>query len=112
MNCDSSIVTGYDEDVVMGVVVDTLKAYNFQFDIESDYDLPGVTMKLTDSGDTNWFTEERHDVASGDVRRFTWKGVKTHEGADASAIRLFFDFGGSPAGAKVKISNIVFKEAQ
>ncbi len=88
------------------------KAYNFQFDIESDYDLPGVTMKLTDSGDTNWFTEERHDVASGDVRRFTWKGVKTHEGADASAIRLFFDFGGSPVGAKVKISNIVFKEAQ
>ena len=88
------------------------KAYNFQFDIESDYDLPGVTMKLTDSGDTNWFTEERHDVASGDVRRFTWKGVKPHEGADASAIRLFFDFGGSPAGAKVKISNIVFKEAQ
>ena len=31
MNCDSSIVTGYDEDVVMGVVVDTLKTYNFQF---------------------------------------------------------------------------------
>lgn len=31
MNCDSSIVTGYDEDVVMGVVVDTLKAYNYQF---------------------------------------------------------------------------------
>ena len=31
MNCDSSIVTGYDEDVVMGVIVDTLKAYNFQF---------------------------------------------------------------------------------
>ena len=31
MNCDSSIVTGYDEDVEMGVVVDTLKTYNFQF---------------------------------------------------------------------------------
>ena len=31
MNCDSSIVTGYDEDVVMGVVVDTLKAYSYQF---------------------------------------------------------------------------------
>jgi len=31
MNCDSSIVTGYDEDVVMGVVADTLKAYNYQF---------------------------------------------------------------------------------
>lgn len=31
MNCDSSIVTGYDEDVVMGMSVDSLKAYNFQF---------------------------------------------------------------------------------
>lgn len=29
--CDKCIVTGYDEDVVMGVAVDTLKAYNFQF---------------------------------------------------------------------------------
>ena len=88
------------------------KAYNFQFDIESDYDLPQVTMKLTDAGDSNWFTEERNDVEGGAVRRFTWKGVKTHEGADATAIRLFFDFGGSPGGANVKISNIIFKEAQ
>lgn len=31
MKCDSSIVTGYDEDVVMGVVVDTVNAYNYQF---------------------------------------------------------------------------------
>ena len=86
------------------------KSYAFQFDIESDYDLPQVTMKLTDAGDTNWFVEERHDVSADEVTRFTWKGVQTHEGADATAIRLFFDFGGSPAGAHVKISNIVFKE--
>ena len=88
------------------------KAYNFQFDIESDDDLPQVTMKLTDAGDSNWFIEERHDVAGGSVNTFKWKGVKTHEGADATAIRLFFDFGGSPSGAKVKISNIIFKEVQ
>ena len=31
MSCDSSIVTGYDEDVVMGVVVDTINAYSFLF---------------------------------------------------------------------------------
>ena len=88
------------------------KSYNFQFDIESDSDLPQVTMKLTDAGDTNWFVEERNDVAADEVQTFTWKGVQTHEGADATAIRLFFDFGGSPGGANIKISNIVFKEVQ
>ena len=88
------------------------KAYNFQFDIEADDNLPQVTMKLTDAGDSNWFIEERHDVAADEKQTFTWKGVQTHEGADATAIRLFFDFGGSPGGAKVKISNIVFKEVQ
>lgn len=86
------------------------KSYNFQFVIESDYDLPQVTMKLTDAGDTNWFIEERHDVPADEPTVFTWKGVKTHEGADATAIRLFFDFGGSPVGAHVKISKIIFKE--
>ncbi|MBR0166595.1 MAG: hypothetical protein IJQ13_06940 [Prevotella sp.] len=88
------------------------KSYNFQFDIESDSDLPQVTMKLTDAGDTNWFVEERNDVAADKVQTFSWKGVQTHEGADATAIRLFFDFGGSPGGANIKISNIVFKEIQ
>ena len=67
-------------------------------------------MKLTDAGDTNWFIEERHDVPADEPTVFTWKGVQTHEGADATAIRLFFDFGGSPAGAHVKISQIVLKE--
>ena len=86
------------------------KTYNFQFEIEVDQDCPQVTMKLTDAGDTNWFTEERNDVAAGEPMTFSWSGVQTHEGADASAIRLFFDFGGSPGGTNVKISKIVFKE--
>jgi hypothetical protein len=88
------------------------KKYDFQFEIEVDQDCPQVTMKLTDAGDTNWFVEERHDVAEGEPMVFTWRSVQTHEGADASAIRLFFDFGGSPAGTNVKISKIVFKEAE
>ena len=86
------------------------KTYNFQFEIEVDQDCPQVTMKLTDAGDTNWFIEERNDVAAGEPLTFTWSGVAPHEGADASAIRLFFDFGGSPGGTNVKISKIVFKE--
>ena len=88
------------------------KTYNFQFEIETDQDCPQVTMKLTDAGDTNFFIEERHDVLGGDTQIFTWKGVSLKEGTDASAIRLFFDFGGSTSGTNVKISKIVFKEAQ
>ena len=88
------------------------KTYNFQLEIETDQDCPQVTMKLTDAGDTNFFIEERHDVLGGDTQVFTWAGVSLKEGTDASAIRLFFDFGGSPSGTNVKISKIVFKEAQ
>ena len=87
------------------------KAYNFQLVIEADNDCPQVTIKLTDSGDTNFFCEGRHDITADEPYVYTLKGATLKEGADASAIRLFFDFGGSPAGTKVKISKIVFKEA-
>ena len=87
------------------------KAYNFQLVMEADNDCPGVTIKLTDSGDTNFFCEGRHDVKADEPYVYTLKGATLKEGTDASAIRLFFDFGGSPAGTKVKISKIVFKEA-
>ena len=66
-------------------------------------------MKLTDAGDTNHFIEERNDVEEG-TQAFAWTGLTLKEGTDASAIRLFFDFGGSPGGTNVKISKIVFKE--
>ena len=86
------------------------KAYDFQFVIETEDDCPQVTMKLTDAGDTNFFIEERNDVAGGEPMTFTWSGVTLKEGTDASAIRLFFDFGGSPGGTNVKISKIIFRE--
>ena len=85
------------------------KAYNFQLVMEADNDCPGVTIKLTDSGDTNFFCEGRHDITADEPFVYTLKGATLKEGTDATAIRLFFDFGGSPAGTKVKISKIVFK---
>ncbi len=87
------------------------KTYNFQFVMEADQDCPGVTIKLTDDGDTNFFCEGRHDIPGGEPYVFKLMGATLKEGTDASAIRLFFDFGGSPAGTKVKISKIIFKEA-
>ncbi|MBR7030743.1 MAG: hypothetical protein IKI06_05835 [Prevotella sp.] len=86
-------------------------AYNFQLVIEADNECPGVTIKLTDAGDSNFFCEGRHDIKADEPYVYTLKGATLKEGTDATAIRLFFDFGGSPAGTKVKISKIVFKSA-
>ena len=88
------------------------KAYHVQVQVEADADLPQVTFKLTDSGDSNFFFEVRKDVEADTPNVFTWKNVTLAEGKDASALRFFFDFGGSPGGANVKISKIVLKEAQ
>ena len=88
------------------------KQYHFQLVMETDQDCPGVTIKLTDSGDSNFFCEGRHNIKADEPYVFTLKNATLKEGTDASAIRLFFDFGGSPAGTKVKISKIIFKEAQ
>ena len=88
------------------------KQYHFQLVMETDQDCPGVTIKLTDSGDTNFFCEGRHDIKADEPYLFTLKNATLKEGTDASALRLFFDFGGSPAGTKVKISKIIFKEAK
>jgi hypothetical protein len=86
------------------------KQYNFQLVMETDADCPQVTFKLTDAGDSNYFFEERQDVPGDEPYVFTRKNITLKEGKDADAIRLFFDFGGSPAGTHVKISKIVFKE--
>lgn len=86
------------------------KQYAFQLEMEVEQDCPQVTFKLTDAGDTNFFFEERVDVPAGEPFVFTRTGVTLKEEKDASAIRMFFDFGGSPAGTKVKISKIIFKE--
>ena len=88
------------------------KQYHFQVQMEADADLPQVTIKLTDSGDDNYFFVERRDIPADEKYIFTAKNVTLAQGKDAETIRLFFDFGGSPSGAHVKISKIVFKEAK
>ncbi len=97
----------------------TLKAsmndtYNFSCVVESDEDLPGVTIKLTETDDAekhdnNFFFADRHDIKAFTPYVYTMKNVKLPLN-DAHALSLFFDFGGSPIGANVKISKIVFKK--
>lgn len=85
--------------------------YNFSCTIEATDDCPGVTIKLTESDDAekhdnNFFFADRHNVPGGEPYIYTVKNVKLPLN-DAHALSLFFDFGGTPVGTTVKISNIV-----
>ena len=86
--------------------------YSFSCTINSDQDLSGVTIKLTETDDadgtkhdSNFFFAERHDVKANEPYVYTVSGA-TLPLNDAHALSLFFDFGGSPVGAFVEISDI------
>lgn len=89
------------------------KKYNLYLLVDSDDDIPGLTIKFTQSGggdaDNNFFTADRHAVTGGKQFVFKGKEMVLPQG-DADALTLFFDFGGTPAGTTVKISNIFFEE--
>ena len=87
--------------------------YTYSCTITSDMDLPGVTVKLVESNDadgtkhdSNFFLAERVDVKADEPYVFTATGCSLPLN-DAHAVSAWFDFGGSPAGANVTISNIV-----
>ena len=92
------------------------KKYNFYVVLESDSDLPGVTIKLTETDedgakhDDNFFFADRHEVKADVPYIYKAEGVSLPKN-DAHALSLFFDFGGSPIGANVKISKIYFEES-
>ena len=82
-------------------------SYTFSCTVEGDNDMPGVTIKLTDGADDkNFFVADRHEITAD--KPFTYKvtGVKLPVG-DAASLSLFFDFGGTPGGTHVKISDII-----
>ncbi len=87
------------------------KKYNVYCVIEADNDASGITVKLTDaSNNDNFFFANRHDVVADKPYIFKAEDVKLPV-ADAAALTLFFDFGGTPAGTRVKISKIYMEEA-
>ncbi len=93
------------------------KKYNFYCVIESDIDIPGVTIKLTQSDeseskkhDDNFFFAGRHDVKA-DVPMVYKAEAAELAIADAHELTLVYDFGGAPEGAHVKISKIYLEEA-
>lgn len=86
--------------------------YNFSCKIEADNDAPGVTIKLTEDGDdNNFFFDGRHDIMADKAFVYSAKGV-TLPINDAKALMLVLDFGGTPGGTNVKVSEIVFSKAE
>lgn len=84
------------------------KAYDFQCKVTLSEDVPGVTFKLTDTGDDgNFLFTERCDIAA--YEEFTFE-MSNLAGIDAAAVKMVFDFGGCPAGTEVTIKDIILRE--
>jgi len=99
------------------IVASQAKKYNFYCVVESDADINGATIKLTQSDvsesekhDDNYFFGDRHDIKADVPYVYKAEAVVLPKG-DAHELTLVFDFGGSPEGAHVKISNIYLEEA-
>lgn len=99
------------------------KKYNVYLTIDADQDCNGVTIKFTETNgpdtdengelvkhDGNFFFADRHNLKADVQYVFKAENV-TLPLNDAHAMSFVFDFGGSPAGTNVKISNIYFEEA-
>ena len=89
------------------------EAYNFSCTVTADNDCPGVTIKLTDRvDDGNYFCADRHDVKADEPFVYTLKGATLSKGEPSASLSLFFDFGGTPVGTNIVISDIILEKAQ
>ena len=91
-------------------------AYNFSCTILADNDCPGVTIKLTQTDeangikhDDNFYFADRHNVKADEPYVYKATGVVLPKN-DAHALSLFFDFGGTPIGTNIVISDIIFEK--
>lgn len=84
------------------------KTYDFMVKLVSNTDHPGVTIKLTETGnDENFYFADRHPLTADE--EFVYK-MPNMAGKDMPKISLFFDFGGCAAGTEIVISEIIFQE--
>jgi hypothetical protein len=84
------------------------KTYDFMVKLVSNTDHPGVTIKLTQTGDdNNFYFADRHPLTADE--EFVYK-MPNMAGKDMPKISLFFDFGGCAAGTEIVISEILFQE--
>ena len=86
------------------------KKYDFCCTVVTSQDMPGVTIKLVQTGDDNvFYCADRHKIKANEP--FVYK-LPNVDGIDMEKISLFFDFGGNPANSDVEIYDICFQEHQ
>lgn len=91
------------------IACDAETAYDFACKMTATKDITGVTVKLTDSSDDgNYLFVEQYDLSAGDELqvKIPAKSLTT----SAAAMTLVLDFGYTPAGEKVEISEIVLQK--
>ena len=94
--------------MVTGVATEEGTNYDFMLAIYSDQELPGVTVKLQQDGDDSaYYCESRVLVKAGVITYFS---LLDFEGRDYDNLQLCMDFGGSPAGAEVIVSQIALQK--
>ena len=84
------------------------KSYDFSVIVNTDTELPGMTLKLTDVGDdNNYLFVERVKFPAGETVYY----LTDLAGIDApNGVKMVFDFGGNAANTEVSVANIVVKD--
>jgi hypothetical protein len=73
----------------------------------TDKDAPGITVKpQNDGNDSEFLDEARHAIAANVPTAIVYKGRNGFDGK----FRLCLDFGGTPAGTKVKVISMFLAE--
>lgn len=90
------------------VVLEASKNYDFSVIVNTNLELQGMTLKLTDVGDDNNFLfTERVKFAAGETVYY----LTDLAGIDApNGVKMVFDFGGNAEGTVVSLANIVVKD--
>jgi len=90
------------------VTTNSANTYDFSVVINSDKDLKGATVKLTQEDDDNvFYFADQIDLSAG--KDYVFYKVNM-DGIDIPNIKLVLDFGGCQADTHIDISNIVLKE--
>lgn len=90
------------------VILEASKNYDFSVIVNTNLELPGMTLKLTDVGDDgNFLFAERVKFEAGETVYY----LTDLAGIDApNGVKMVFDFGGNAAGTVVSLANIVVKD--
>ncbi|MCQ2140026.1 MAG: DUF5121 domain-containing protein [Bacteroidales bacterium] len=93
------------------IAVSASKEYAISCLIQTNKDLPGVTIKFTQDGDDNNFLcADRVAVPAGKEFLYMVKGVTLSGGKDADALKLVLDFGGNADDTKVSVRRLTVME--